>query len=65
MSPELKAAYIKAQAVSATIELEMMKTHNERSISNGREPEYTPEEFYKLIDKYGLSHNAIWHFVHN
>lgn len=64
MSPEQKAAYIYAQAVAASIELEMMKAHNAESLRNERPLEYSPDDFYKIIDRYGLGHNAIWHTIH-
>ena len=62
MTPEQQAAYIFGQAVAAMIELESMKAMNLEREIRGESLAYPGESFLALIDKYGISHNAILMF---
>ena len=59
MTPEQKAAYIYAQAIAALCEREAMKAENLLREQQGRSPAYGQHDFMGLINKYGISHNAI------
>mgnify|MGYP001823689767 CR=1 FL=1 len=59
MTPEQQAAYINAQAVAASVELEAMKAANWMREMQGHTIAYGEEEFLALIDRYGLGHNAV------
>lgn len=59
MTPEQQAAYINAQAVAASAELEAMKAANWMRLMQGHTIAYGEEDFLALIDKYGLHHNAV------
>lgn len=59
MTPEQQAAYINAQAVAASAELEAMKAANWMREMQGHTIAYGEEAFLALIDKYGLHHNAV------
>jgi len=49
-------AYINAQIVSATMEMEGMKAENSQHQDN--QP-YGEKQFFALIERYGLGHNSI------
>lgn len=59
MTPEQAAAYVHAQAVAATAEIEGMKAENQNRMSNGWGATYTEDDFARIISKYGLHHNAV------
>ena len=59
MTPEQQAAYIHAQAVAASAELEAMKAANWMRKMQGHTIAYGEEDFLALIDKYGLHHNTV------
>ena len=56
---EQQAAYVIAQAIAASIELEAMKAANWMREMQGHTIAYGEEDFYALILKYGLSHNQV------
>ena len=59
MTPEQQAAYVFAQSVSALIEAMGMLSDNLDRARKGESPGWYNEEFNNLIDKYGISHNAV------
>ena len=71
MTPEQQAAFVFAQSVSALIEAVGMLSSNMAHYQRPREaentymPYYRPEKFTELIDKYGISPNAIHVFFHD
>lgn len=64
MTPEQKAAYVFAQAVSAMAEIEAMKAANAKRTDQGYAQAYPEEAFVQVIDRYGISHNAILTLFH-
>ena len=59
MTPEQKAAFINAQVVCATAEIEGMKALNVYRESRGETIAYDENAFVDVPDKYGISHNAV------
>ena len=59
MTPEQQAAYIFSQSVSALIEAMGMLSDNLDRARKGESPGWNNDEFNYLIDKYGISHNAV------
>jgi len=59
MTDEQKAAYVYAQAVCAIAEIEGMKALNMQRNVLGHSMAYDDEAFFGVIDKYGISHNAV------
>ena len=59
MTPEQQAAYVFAQSVSALIEAMGMISDNMDRARKGESQAWYNEEFNNLIDKYGISHNAV------
>ena len=65
MTPEQKAAFINAQAVAATAEIEGMKAANYMSEINENIHEFRQEDFMAVINKYGIGANFISIFFNN
>ena len=63
MTPEQRAAYIQAQSTCAMIEAMGMQALNMQREQQGYSMAYDDEAFFKLIDKYGIGHNAVLNFV--
>ncbi|MEM1225875.1 MAG: hypothetical protein AAGJ40_09260 [Planctomycetota bacterium] len=59
MNGEQKAAYVNAMAIAAQIEMQSMIARNNQRASEGHAQAYGEDEFYELIEKYGISHEAI------
>ena len=65
MTPEQQAMYVFSQSVSALIEAAGMLSTNlahyyrAEDARNLSLPHFSPGEFNKLIDKYGISHSAV------
>ena len=59
MTPEQQAAYIFAQSTSALIEAIGMLSDNLERSRRGESHAWCSEEFNNLIDKHGISHNAV------
>lgn len=59
MTPEQKAAYVIAQSVCAMAEIESMKALNTYRQMRDETIAYDEEAFLTVIDKYGISHNAV------
>lgn len=64
MTPEQQAAYVHAQAVAATAEIEGMKAENQHRLSNGGSILYGEDAFSNVIERYGLHHNALLTLFH-
>jgi len=59
MTPEQAAAYIYAQSVAATAEIEGMKALNAYRESRDLAQAYDETEFLNIIEEYRLDHNNI------
>jgi hypothetical protein len=59
MTPEQAAAFINAQAACANAEIAAMQTHNKLYWEYDHIAKHTAEDFECIIDKYGISHNAV------
>ena len=59
MTPEQKAAYVNAMSASALIEAMGMQAENQQRAAVGHSMAYTEDDFMKVIEKYGIHHNAI------
>ena len=59
MTPEQSAAYVLAQAIAASAEIESMKAANWMREMKGETIAYGEKDFLDVIDKYGLHHNAV------
>lgn len=59
MDDAQKAAYVMAQTACMMAEMEAMKAANRARQQNDYSDAYGEEEFLALIDKWGLSHNAV------
>ncbi|KKL81079.1 hypothetical protein LCGC14_1998300 [marine sediment metagenome] len=59
MTPEQQAAYVFSQSVSALIEAIGMISENLDRNRRGESHAWCNEEFNNLINKYGISHNAV------
>ena len=59
MTNEQKAAYIQSQAACALIEAMGMQALNMQRERQGYSMAYDDEAFFKLIEKYGIHHNAV------
>lgn len=62
MTPEQKAAYVNAQAVSALIEAIGMAAENQQRAQAGLSLAYPESSFTALIEKYDIHHNALCSF---
>jgi hypothetical protein len=65
MTEEQKAAYVNAQTACALIEMEGMKALNLERDRRGHSLAYTEEDFLKVIEKYGIHHNAVMKAFHD
>lgn len=59
MTSKEKIAYLNAQTMAATIELEAMLAENDHRQMMRLAPAYMEHHFLNLIEKYGLHSNAI------
>lgn len=59
MTPEQGAAYVNAMVACATIEAMSMKAANKDADKRGVMRPYGEKNFFNLIEKYGIHHNAI------
>ena len=59
MNEEQKLAYINAMIVCAQIECAGMVAENEQRKAVGTSMAYSGEDFDRVINKYGIHHNAI------
>jgi hypothetical protein len=59
MTAEQAAAYINAQAATATITAQAMVAANEASRMKDAAPAYTEDHFIALIEQYGIHHNQV------
>lgn len=64
MTNEQKAAYVNAMAACATIEAIGMQADNDHRLSLGQSIAYDGEAFRKLLDQYGIHHNAVLGLFH-
>jgi len=64
MTPEQKAAYVMSQAASALIEAMGMHACNMQRAACGYSMAYDEGAFLSIIDKYGISHNAVHSYTH-
>lgn len=64
MTPEQKAAYVNAQAVSAMAEILGMHWQNKSALLNGAGVRFHQEDFLEVIEKYGIHHNAVHSYTH-
>ena len=59
MTPEQQAAYIMAQTAAVQAEIAGMQGENTFREMQGKTIAYDHAAFTKLIDEYGISHNAV------
>lgn len=59
MTPEQKVAFIMAQTACASAEIAGMTAANLDRACQGEEMAYGGGEFFAVIKKYGISHNAV------
>lgn len=59
MTPEQKAAYVNSQSACALIEAMGMAAENQYRERRGESVAYREESFLTLIERYGISHNAV------
>ena len=59
MNDEARVAFINSQVVCASITAMGMMAENEVCRMKGVLPEYYKEDFDKLINEYGIHHNAV------
>lgn len=65
VTPEQQSAYVLAQSVSALVEAigmlsaNMAHYYRPKEAENTLMPYFRPDKFIELIDKYGISHNAV------
>ena len=64
MNEMQQAAYVMAQAACAQVEAMGMKTINDRRLALGEELKYYDTDFERLIEKYGIHHNAVIELFH-
>ena len=62
MTPEQKAAFINAQAVSALARIAGMQADNAYRIQANVAPYYNMDDFNKVPDEFGLGHNTLISF---
>ena len=62
MTPEQKAAFIMAQTAAVQAEIAGMQAENTFREMQGKTIVYDHEAFRRLIDEYGISHNAVVSF---
>ncbi|MFA5543031.1 MAG: hypothetical protein WCY49_07095 [Anaerovoracaceae bacterium] len=54
-----KSAYVIGMAAGALIEAYGMKAENDLRVTQGGSPAYGEKEFFALIEKWGVHHNAL------
>lgn len=59
MTSEQKAAYVMAQAACVMAIAHGMQAENNLRRMQGRTPTYTLQDFEKLLEQYGVHHNAV------
>lgn len=62
MTPEQKAAFVIAQAVTAYAEIEGMKTLNREREAEGKALAYDEGAFFEITNRYNLHNNALIDF---
>jgi hypothetical protein len=62
MTPEQKAAFINAQAVSAFAAIVACQAANQERINQGLALAYPEGAIAEIPDEYGLGHNAVIEF---
>lgn len=65
MSPEQKAAYVFSQAVCALIKAMGMHAENQANLKANGEIVYGEKEFDKIVNDYGIHHNAVHDYTHS
>lgn len=63
MNKEEKAAFINSQSVCAMIEAMGMQAENKQREVLGNSMAYSDEDFFNLINRYGISHNDVVGFM--
>lgn len=63
MEPIERAAYIISQAACAQIEAAGMIAENQQRAAVGASMAFPAEAFDALIDRYGISHNAVMTYL--
>lgn len=58
-----RAAFIISQAACAIIDAAGMTAENKQREHNGQSMAYVDADFFRLIDKYGIHHNAVVSFI--
>jgi len=59
MIEEQKAVYVMSQAVCAQAKIEGMKAENTLREMRGETPAYSDEDFFAVIEEFGIHHNAV------
>ncbi len=59
MDKEQRIAFINSQIVCAMAEIEGMKAENHGRVHRGEAIAYVDEDFFGIVDKFGLSHNRV------
>ena len=59
MDREQRIAYINAMTVAAQIECAGMVAENDQRKVSGKSPAYVDMDFDRVINKYGIHHNAV------
>ena len=59
MTDDQKVAYINAMVACALIECAALKAENAEHLMLGQLPPHGKDEIMAIIDKYGISHNAV------
>ena len=62
MTPEQQAAFINAQTAAALAEIAGMQAENSFRMMTDETISYDYEAFAAVIDRYGISHNAVCNF---
>jgi len=65
MTDEQKAAYIIAQSACASIRAQGMAAGNYQRMHRGENLAYTEADFEKLINEFGIHHNACIGLFHD
>lgn len=59
MSEEMRVVYVRGLLLAAEIEMNAMIAENKQREALGQSMAYTDDQFMALIEKYGVSHNAM------
>ena len=59
MTSEQQAAYIFAQSVCAMADIAGMQAENQSRLHRGEAIAYAEQAFLDVINRYGISHNAV------